>query len=360
MKFKREVKMKLIFTLSILLLLQSTSLSKEISKKHSIDVDISLGGIYLQNGHPANESYLKTYGNEVTKVIEGDIEYTFKPKENIAARFELEADNNRAGTIRIKEAWFQLPMLNHTVVRFGNTQKDVGFKSSMGSFKRKFYDRSLLYRYIRSFDVLDYDIMLRTKIEHDINRINPSYIVALGADEDQRVFLNLLYELKIKNHTLRISDLYVNHVDTRFDKQNSNHLIFGYHHKNNGFNKNLEVFTGIDPDATNHLAYLGEDRTVHYFGSQLELSNLFKLKEKEKRITKGFEPAIQINWLSRDTENMGDGYLELRGAFNVMLNKPIKAKWHTGYGYVFQKSSSASQAFTEKNSTFISVVQISW
>lgn len=352
---------KKIITITILFLaIQSLVYGKDLSKKHSLDIHLKLGGIYFQNGHPANEGYIKTYGNEVTKVIEGDMEYTFKPKDKIAAHLELEADNNRAGVIRIKEAWFQLPLRSHTQIRFGNSKKDLGFKGSMGSFNRNFFDRSLTYKYLRSFDILDYDIMLRTKVKHQIRNLHPQYILALGADEDQRVFLNFGYSLSIKNSTFLISDLFINHVDTRFDKQNSNHLTIGYKHKGKSLHKSIEFFTGIDPDASNQMSYLKNDRTVYYLASEMELSHLFKINKKEDRITKGFEPIIQMGWLSNDLDRAEDGFLEMRAAFNVLLNKPFRAKWHTGYGYIMQHSNIANEKWTEKSSTFTSVVQICW
>lgn len=344
----------------LLFFFQVTITGKEINKKNSIKIQLNLGGLYFQNGHPANNSYLKTYGNEVTKIINGDIEYNFEPKKKMATRLELEADNNRAGVIRIKDAWFQLPIRKHTTVRFGNSKKDLGFKGSMGSFKRRFYERSLMYRYLRSFDIFDYDIMIRTKVNHQIKNIEPQYIAAFGADEDQRIFVNLCYSLKIKHSTFKISDLFVNHVDTRFDKQNSNHFVFGYRHKTEKWNKSIEFFTGIDPDASNQLHYMNTDKIVHYFGSELEFSHLFKLEEEKVKIIKGFEPIIQAGWLSNDLEKSEDGFLEMRAAFNVLLNKPIKARWHTGYGYVLQKSSIASETWTGKSSTISSVVQINW
>lgn len=351
---------KQIISILIILLLHTHTFSKEISKKHSLDIYLKLGGLYLQNGHPANESYLKTYGNEVTKIIEGDIEYTFKPKKDMAAKLELEADNNRAGVIRIKEAWFQLPVRKYTTVKFGNLKKDLGFKGNRGSFKRSFFEKSLIYRYLTSFSILDFDIMLRTKIDHSIGNSDIRYIAALGADENQRVFINLAYSVSFKNNTLKISDLYANHVDTRLNKQNSNHLVIGYKHKSNNGYRSLEIFTGIDPDMTNMLDYLNEDRIVNYFGSELDVAQLFKFKEKKTKITKGLEPAIQLSWLSNDLENMKNGYFEIRGAFNVHINKPIQAKWHTSYGYVLQRSGISSEKWSEKNSSITSVVQIKW
>ncbi len=351
---------KIILLIIAALTIHTTIYGKELSKKQSLDIHLKLGGIYFQNGHPANESYVKTYGNEVTKIIEGDIEYTFKPKENMAARFELEADNNRAGTIRIKEAWFQLPLRSLTQIRFGNSKKDLGFKGSMGSFTRNFFDRSLTYKFLRSFDILDYDIMLRTKVKHQIKNAHPQYILGLGADEDQRVFLNFAYSLSIKNSTLLISNLFINHVDTRFDKQNSNHLTIGYKHRGKSLHKSIEFFTGIDPDASNQMSYLKNDRTVYYLASEMEFSHIFKLQKKDNKITKGFEPTFQLGWLSNDLETAEDGFLEIRAAFNVHLNKPFRAKWHTGYGYIMQHSNISSKSWTEKSSTFTSVVQICW
>lgn len=341
-------------------MLISTPHAKNIGKKNAIDLQVKLGGLYLQNGHPANESYLKTYGNEVTKIIEGDIEYTFKPKDKIAVRFELEADNNRAGIIRIKDAWFQLPIGSHTAVRFGNSKKDLGFKGNMGSFKRNFYDRSLIYRHLRSFKILDYDIMLRVKLNHKIKNIKPQYIIAAGADEDQKVYLNFSYSISFNHSTIEISDLFINHIDTRYEKQNSNHLILGYKHVTKNWYKGIELFTGINPDASNQLAYLNEKRTVHYFGSELEISRFFKFPKKETRITKGVEPVINCSWLSSDLKQPDDGFLELRAGFNIVLNKPIKARWHSSYGYVMQRYSNLSHKWSEKNSSILSVVQICW
>lgn len=344
----------------IVLILISILQAKNIGKKNSIDIQIKLGGLYLQNGHPANESYLKTYGNEVTKIIEGDIEYTFKPKDKMAARLELEADNNRAGVIRIKEAWFQLPVKSHTIVRFGNSKKDLGFKGNMGSFKRKFYDKSLIYRYLRSFKILDYDIMLRVKLKHKFKNVEPQYIIATGADEDQKVYLNLSYSINFNHSTIEISDLFINHIDTRYNKQNNNHLILGYKHIIPKWYKAIELFTGINPDASNQLAYLKRERTVHYFGSELEIARFFKFPKKETRITKGIEPVINCSWLSQDLKYADDGFLELRAGINVILSKTLKARWHSSYGYVMQRNGNLVEKWSEKNSSILSVVQICW
>jgi hypothetical protein len=90
--------------------------AKELNNKNDLDVLLNVGGAYHINGHPENSSYSSTFGDEVIKYLRADIQYTYKAKNGMRARFELDADNNRAGVIKIKEAWFQMPFKNHTTL----------------------------------------------------------------------------------------------------------------------------------------------------------------------------------------------------------------------------------------------------
>lgn len=348
--------MKSILFFSILLSFFAID-AKELNNKNDLDLLLNIGGIYNRNGHPENYQYLSTFGDEIVKFLKADIQYTYKASNKMKARFELDADNNRAGVIRIKEAWFQMPFKKHTTLKFGNIRKDLGIQGSKGLSERNLITKSMLYRHIKSFSVLDYDFMFRTKIEHNIKQNRSVYKVSFGGDENMRIFLNFAYSLKFKNSEIEISDLYVNHVDTRINKQNSNHLILTYHQHHGNWNNSIELFTGIDPNSSNGNV---NKKTIYYLGSELQLSHFFRFTKRDDRITKGVEPTAQLGWLTNDTENIYNGFFELRGGFVVTLCKPFPVRWINNYETVLKRDTNTETLWSRHSSSISSVLQLKW
>lgn len=332
----------------------------DINKNSVLDIMLILGTVYNERGYISNKKYLSTYGKDIVKIIEADLKFKYKVKGIGSTCFELEADNNRAGVIRIRQAWFNLRAGKYFDIRLGNMRKKFGLQESRGSLKRMTIEKNLLYRYIRSFGVLDYDLLLRTKVEHDIKNNRNKYFLALGGDDNMRIFFNFSYWLSFKNGKFGLSEVYVNHIDTRKETTNSNHLVTSFEYNIKNWNTLAEFFTGIDPYASELYRLMLRYRKVKYLGLRFQVSSEFRIPKSKERIIKALEPVIEISWLSDDIDTISSGYMELLSGFNIIGKKKFPLRWMTDFGTIFARKKSLSDTWSVHCYKIASQLQIQW
>jgi hypothetical protein len=259
--------------------------------------------------------------------------------------------------VRIKECWVQFKFKKPVRLRLGNQRKVLGLEELHGSKTRATIHRSFINRHIRSFGVLEYDPLLqvRGKIKLDKNAIR--YYAVSGADADLRIFGNLGIWLEWENGTVGFSDLYTYHWDKKYYPQtNSNISVISLEYFKKHWYGSLEVFTGLDPNASELTQRMGDYRKVYFLAAKMLVKKNFPLS---LGYISGIEPIASGSWLMNDTEIPLQGFGEILGGLTVHFATKLQVRWMTDASVIYAHD-YADVAWGRYNYKITSQVHLVW
>ncbi len=318
--------------------------------------ELTVGIAYEYQGAKSKDHDFTVYDEKTVQIGKAELETTVKAGSGVKGRFELEADYNLAG-VRIKECWIQFKFKKPVRLRLGNQRKVFGLEEIHGSKTRPTIHRSFINRYIQSFGVLSYDplIQLRGKIGAQENTL--TWYAVTGADPDVRIFGNIAVWLAWKNGTIGFCDLYAWHWNKKyFPQTNSNLGVLSLEYFIKQWYSSLEIFTGLDPNASDITQQMGDFRKVYFLATKVLVKKNFPI---EKKFVKGIEPIVSGSWLMNDTETSSQGFGEVLAGLTVHFSTKLQVRWMTD-GSIIYAHDYAGVSWGRYNYKIASQVHLVW
>ncbi len=318
--------------------------------------ELMAGIAYEYKGAKSKEHNFTVYDDETIQIGKAELETTIKAGSGVKGRFELEADYNLAG-VRLEECWIQFKFKKPLRLRLGNQRKVFGMEELHGSKTRPTIHRSFLNRYIHSFGVLSYDplIQLRGRMGLQENRL--TWYAITGADPDVRIFGNIAFWLDWKYGTVGFSDLYAWHWNKKyFPHTNCNLGVLSCEYFIKEWYGSMEIFSGVDPNASDITRQMGEYRKVCFIASKILVKRKFPVPEK---FINGIEPLFSGSWLMNDTKTPSQGFGEVLAGLIIHFGTKLRVRWMTD-GSIIYTHDYAGVAWGRYNYKIASQVHLVW
>jgi hypothetical protein len=318
--------------------------------------ELSVGIAYEYQGAKSKDHDFTVYDNETVQIGKAELETNIKAGSGVKGRFELEADHNLTG-VRIKECWIQFTFKKPIRLRVGNQRKVFGLEELHGSKTRPTIHRSFINRYIQSFGVLSYDPLLQVRGTIGLQENALDWYAVTGLDPDLRVFGNIALWFSWKYGTVGFSDLYAWHWDKKyFAHANTNLSAVSCEYLIKQWYSSLEIFTGLDPNASDLTQQMGDFRKVYFIAVKLLVKKNFPFKET---FIAGIEPILSGSWLMNDTETPLQGFGEVLTGLTIHFGTKLKLRWMTD-GSIMYTHDYAGVAWGRYNYKIASQVHLVW
>lgn len=322
------------FVIFILILIACSFAKKNKKIKPGLSGVVEVGYSYENQGFKDEKFGIHVYNEETVFIGEAELEVELKVHPSIKGRFELKGDHNTAG-IKIDDCWVQFGFKKGSRLRIGNQRKVLGLEGLHGSKKRSTVFPSFINRYIRTFGILEHDPLVRfkSKNKNTSKSLETEYYITAGFDGDVKVFANPSLWIEWENGLFGFSDLYTWRWNKKYYPQtNSNISVLSLEHFPGFWFNSVEVFVGLDPNASDITRRMGEFRKIYF--SAAKIATRFKLPLSIGYIS-GIEPLFSGTYLFNDLKNTDEGYLELIGGINFCFDTKKPVRWMSEFSTVY-------------------------
>lgn len=301
-----------------------------------IDVDLSgkiaVGFAYEYQGTASEKYDFRVYDAESVFIGRGEVKFTIDAGRYIKGRFELEGDYNLAG-VRIGQCWIQFNMGEPARLRIGFNRKILGLEELRGARERITIHRSFVNRFIRSFGLLEYDPVVKLRIKKEVDRTQMIYYALSGVDGDGHVFGNAGVWLEWEKVTAGFSNLYTWYTVRKYRYlSNSNIGVLSLEYFVKQWYSSIEIFTGMDPNATKGNGAMGKPRKVIFCAAKMLMKQAILLKPD---FLKHVAPLFSFSWLMNDTYNPEKGFCEFLGGINLHFTAKVPVRFMTNFSVLY-------------------------
>lgn len=341
----------------VLILPSTVSASKmtDFIKKTEIEGEVAVGVHYSQKPKP-EELGGKPYDEEFSRVGDLELDFKIKPTKQLVVGFEFRYEIDQSG-VDVPKLYGGFSLPNGNQLLAGYLKKKLHTESVIRSCDRAFAKKSLKSRYLKSFNVLGYDLMVTHKKSHVTeNNQKIKTRISLGGDPSMHFFANASGQIIGNRLSFNSGIIYV-HGKNALEKQN--YLVFSSGMRSefsDKFQFLFEVTTGLDPDATVIAKELQLKDEVYFAAQRSEFR--LGVAPTGRALTK-IEPVFDETVIFHDLGTWKTS-LEIRPGINFYFGKKQRFRWLFNLKYEFVTVAPDFKEFSRLEQGAHTEVQICW
>lgn len=328
---------------------------KDIIKKVEIDGEVEIGVDYYLTPKPEDVGG-KPYKEDAGRIGDLEVEFKIKPIKPLFVAFDLNYNIEHPG-VTINKLYAGVILNEQHQFRFGYMRKKFGIESVLHPKDKRFDSKSYFSKYLKSFHVFGYDLLLAYKYKVVHTSGNKSRLwVRVGGDPSLHFLGNVYYGITGKVFTLHSSFLYVNGKKSFEEQRYALGNIGISSEYSSPFQFSLEFSLGLDPAATVMAKELEDGENVYFLGQRLEQSFDFSTKRKVLTMV---EPIVEESIVFHELGTWKSTF-QVRPGINFYFGKKKRVKYLLGTNFEYATVAPEHKKFTRLLQGGVMEVRILW